>query len=113
MAKKSFSLHMITHFILGCVLLLKGFDKVGHHPFIGGIFLAFGIIILVYFFYVLLKGRESEKLALMVHWFEAIASLFTAYIFFEEGKTFLPYAFLLAAIGFFIAIYLHYRKKRR
>jgi hypothetical protein len=104
--------HSVPHFIIGFALVLKGYDKLSHHPVIGSIILSFGIIILAYFFYVLLKKHPAERLNNLVHWFEALASLFTAYIFFEEGAKYLPFVFLLASIGFFIAIYIeHYRKR--
>ena len=83
-----------------------------HHAIIGSIFLLFGITILSYFIYVLFKKQPSHNLELMVRWFEALASLFTAYIFFTEGKTLLPYVFLLASIGFFISVYVFYKKKK-
>jgi hypothetical protein len=112
MARRKEILHSVKHFLIGTALTLKGADKIGHHPLIGSIILLFGLIILVYFFYLLIKKHPSEKLGHIVHWFEAIASLFTAYIFFQEGATYLPWAFLLASIGFFISIYVEHRKAK-
>ena len=106
-------LHSIHHFLTGAVLITKGIDKISHHAIIGSLILLFGIIILAFFFYTLFKRNHSENLELTVNWFEALVSLFMAYIFFTEGARFLPYAFLLAAIGFFIAIYVHSRKRSR
>jgi uncharacterized membrane protein YfcA len=113
MVNKNPKLHSLIHFLAGFSLTLKGYDKLSHHHMvIGSIILAFGIIILSYFFYVLLKKHPNKKLDLIVHWFEGFAALFTAYVFFAEGAKYLPYVFLLAAIGFFISIYVtHYRKK--
>ena len=105
-------LHSIHHLITGAVLIIKGVDKISHHPFIGGLILFFGVVILSYFIYALNKKQHSHNLELVVHWFEALVALFMAYIFFSEGKTFLPYVFLLAAIGFFISIYLIYKKAK-
>ena len=114
MVQKNAFLHTVVHVLIGFSLTLKGYDKFSHHhTIIGSIILAFGIIILFYFFYVLLKKHPSEKLNLLVHWCEALASLFTAYIYFTEGAKYLPYVFLLAALGFLISIYItHYRKKK-
>ena len=50
---------------------------------------------------------------ILIHLFEGLASLFTAYIFFEEGKKYLQYGFLLAAIGFFISVYVYAVKHKR
>jgi uncharacterized membrane protein YfcA len=114
MVRKNRALHSLVHFLAGFSLTLKGFNKLSHHyTLIGSIILAMGVVILVYFFYVLFNKHPSKKLDLLVHWFEAFAALFTAYVYFTEGARYLPYVFLLAAIGFFIAIYVtHYRKKK-
>ena len=111
MASTKSLLKYFYHPIIAFTLILKGYTKlVSHHSVIGAIILAFGIMILLYFFYVMWKKYADEKLSLMIHWFEAIASLLTAWIFFSEGAKYLPYMFLLAAIGFFIGIYVHYQK---
>ena len=112
MTRKKQVLHSIQHFLIGLALTLKGGDKLSHHPFIGGLILSFGIIILVYFFYILIRKPSGTNLSNFVHWFEAIACLFTAYILFRDGARFLPYVFLLASIGFFIALYISYKKAR-
>ena len=111
MAAKNKILDSLHHLLIGFALTLKGINKISHHPVIGSIILLFGIIILGYFLYIVIKKHTDKTLVYIIHWFEAIASLFTAYVFFEEGATYLPYAFLLAAIGFFIAIIVHHTKK--
>jgi uncharacterized membrane protein len=111
MARKKQLLHSLTHLLIGIALTLKGADKLSHHPVIGTIILAFGIIILLYFIYINANKHHSDKLDLIVHCFEGTAALFTAYIFYEEGAKYLQYVFLLAAIGFFLSIYLHNKKK--
>ncbi|MCE3281270.1 MAG: hypothetical protein K0Q66_7 [Chitinophagaceae bacterium] len=102
----------IKHFLIGLALTLKGIDKIGHHAVIGSIILGFGIIILACFVYLLITKRASSRFDLVLHWFEGIASLFTAYIYYDEGSKYLHYVFLLAAIGFFISVYMHSRKHR-
>lgn len=113
MAGKRHLLHSMHHLITGAVLVLKGTDKISHHPFIGGLILLFGLLILAFFVYDLSRKAKAETLELMVRWFEGIVALFVAYIFFTEGKELLPYVFLLAAAGFFISIYVYHRKRRR
>lgn len=113
MIEKTRIVHSIHHFLVGFSLTLKGITKISHHPVIGSIILLFGLIILAYFLYVLLRSHPAEKLGHIIHWFEALASLFTAYIFFEEGAKYLPYVFLLAAVGFFISIFVSHKKATR
>jgi len=79
------------HLITGAVLVLKGSDKISHHPVIGSLVLLFGVLILGFFVYNLLQKRHSQHLELMVRWFEALVSLFIAYIFFTEGRTLIQY----------------------
>jgi energy-coupling factor transporter transmembrane protein EcfT len=113
MAGKKQLVHSIHHLMTGLVLILKGIDKISHHhALLGGLILLFGLIILSFFVYTVSHKKHSEKLELVVHWFEALVSLFIAYILFKEGKNLLPYVFLLAALGFFIAIFIHYRKTK-
>ena len=113
MAGHKHLLHSMHHLLIGMTLVLKGLTKLVHHPIIGSAFLLFGIIILVYFFYLVWKKYPKENLHLVIHVFEALACLFTAYIFFQEGAIYLPYVFLLAAIGFIIAIYISWYKNRK
>lgn len=105
MATRNKLLSLIHHLIISVALLLKGYDKFSHHKLFGGLIFCFGVVILVYFVYVLLKQKENRTMHILIHLFEGLASLFTAYIFFEEGKRYLQYIFILAAIGFFISVY--------
>ena len=113
MPKNKPLLNALKHFLIGSALTMKGADKISHHAVIGSILLCMGLIILIYFFYLVIKKHPTQKLDLVAHWFEAFAALFTAYVFFTEGARFLPYAFLLAAAGFFFAIYMHHKKGHR
>jgi TRAP-type uncharacterized transport system fused permease subunit len=113
MEGKKHLLHSVHHLLTGAILVIKGIDKISHHAFIGSLFLLFGVLILGFFFYSLSRKHLSGRLELMVRWFEAFVCLFTAYIFFTEGKTLLPYAFLLAAIGFFISIYVFHKQQKQ
>ena len=49
---------------------------------------------------------------MIVHLFEGFALLFTSYIFFADGKQYLPYFTLAASIGFFISVYVSIKKGR-
>lgn len=105
--------HLMHHFIIGSVLTFKGYDKFGHHQILGSIIFLFGIIILGYCFWVLFRSRYSSILPVLFHLFEALVLLFTAYIFFTEGKKYLPYACLLASIGFFISVFVLYKRHKK
>ena len=107
MGRKKKLLHSIHHLLIGIALILKGFSKFAHHQVLGGLILCFGLIILSYFIYLSIKQMESRTMHILIHLFEGFASLFTAYIFFVEGKKYLQYGFLLAAIGFFISVYIY------
>jgi hypothetical protein len=113
MTGKKELLHSIHHFLTAAILITKGIDKIGHHLVIGGLMLLFGVIILGFFIYSLASKQHHDKLELIVRWFEAFVSLLMAYIFFTEEKKFLPYIFLLGAIGFFISIFVFHKNKRQ
>jgi len=104
--------HLMHHFIIGGVLTVKGYDKFGHHPVLGSIIFLFGIIILSYCFWVVFRSGHSSTLPILFHLFDGLVLLFTAYIFFMEGKKYLPYASLLASIGFFISVYVLYNQHK-
>jgi TRAP-type uncharacterized transport system fused permease subunit len=113
MAPKKQLLHYFHHLILAGVLLLKGYDKYHHHHFIGGLIFTFGLLVLAYFLYMVIKRRESHTMHIVIHFFEALAALFTAYIYFDEGKKYLQYGMLLAALGFLIGAFVTIYKVRK
>lgn len=103
MSKVKHRLDLVIHFLLGSTLILKGLTKLPDHNVLGGLMFLFGVTVIVYFIYVLLKKEHSRVMHIIIHLFEALVSLFIAYIFFEEGKKYVQYVFILAAIGFIIA----------
>jgi len=62
------------HFIVGFFLTIKGFDKFTYHHMIGGLILAFGIIILLYFLNEIIAKKQGITLKLLVHVFEGLSS---------------------------------------
>lgn len=104
----------LPHLITGIFLMIKGFDKMQHHyQFIGLLITLFGVIIFAYYLYEQLSAGADRRLKLIVHIFECLTLLLTTYVFFREGKTYLPYATLLAALLFLVAIIIHLRKEKR
>ena len=102
----------IYHLIIGITLLLKGFDKIDHHhPLIGAIILFLGLAVIGYYTYIIISKKSNHKLNIAVHFCEGLALLFTSYIYFEEGKTYLPYVLLAAGVGFIIIAIVHLRKR--
>jgi hypothetical protein len=105
MRNKLLSIH---HFIVAVILLSKGFDKIQHHHnFIGWTILLLGIIVLSYFIFIKLTKKAHSTLKLIIHFFECIALFLTSYVYFQEGKSLLPYVTMIAGIGFLIATIIH------
>jgi hypothetical protein len=105
MKNKLLSIH---HFVVSVILISKGLDKIQHHhSFIGWTILLLGLIILSYFIYLKLSKKSHSTLDLIIHLFESIALFLTSYVYFQEGKSLLPYVSLIASIGFFIATIIH------
>lgn len=102
----------LHHLITGLFLMLKGYDKVQHHAFIGSVIFGSGAIILLYYLYIFLKNPKDHFLELVVHLFEGLALSFTACVFFRDGKTYIPYVASGAALIFFGLVVVHlFRKK--
>ena len=110
MVQRTHRLDSALHLLLGSTLIVKGYDKFHHHNILGGLMFLFGIIVLVYFVYMILTKKHSRTMHILIHLFEALVSLFIAYIFFKEGKKYVQYGFIVAAIGFFIATYVSFTK---
>lgn len=111
MKKQLLSIH---HFIVAIILMTKGFDKIQHHySVIGWTILLLGIIILMYFIFVKLSKKPHSLLKLIIHLFESIALFLTTYVYFQEGKTLLPYVTLIAGIGFLIATFMHLKGEKK
>ena len=98
----------LQHLIVAILLMTKGFDKIQHHhSFIGWTILLLGIIVLVFFIFIKTSKKKYPLLEIVIHFFESIALFLTTYIYFQEGKTLLPYVTLIAGIGFLISTFLH------
>lgn len=101
--QKSKSEH-IHHLFTGLLLGLKGVDKISHGaPLLGSLVLLFGIVVVGYFIYSIKREQHNFTLKVLVHFFEAVALLFTAILLFQEGKKYVQYVTLAASIGFFVA----------
>lgn len=110
MENKKHKLNIVLHFLLATTLILKGIDKFPHHNVLGGLILLFGLVVLFYFIYTIARKKQSHTMHLIILSFEAIVSMFVAYIFYDEGKKYIQYFFVLAAMGFLISIFILLRK---
>ena len=111
MKSKLLSIH---HFIVSVILISKGFNKIQHHhSFIGWTILLLGIIVLSYFIFVKLVKKPHSTLDVIIHFFESMALFLTSYIYFQDGKSFLPYVTLIAGIGFLVATFIHLKGHKK
>jgi hypothetical protein len=110
--RKHFVPEIFHHLLTGFILTLKGVEKFEHHQAIGLIILASGIIVLLYILYDVIKKGTGSTMQILMCAFEGMAWLFTTYVFFEEGKVYLPYVTLVASIGYFVSVVVLWRKNR-
>jgi hypothetical protein len=110
--KKQSAFHLIHHFIIGGILILKGYAKFHHHPILGSIIFLFGVIIIAYFLSVVSRGRQNPVLEILFHFFEALVMAFTSYIYFSEGKIYIPYVCLAASLGFLASVFVLYKRHK-
>ena len=104
----------IAHIMTGAVLILKGYAKItDHYAGVGSIILLFGLAIIGYVIYESRQKKHSPLLVIAVHFFEGLALLFTTYVYFDEGKTYIQYLTLAAAIGFFVAVFIMYKRYKK
>ena len=113
-SKMKTRLQSLQHLFVALILIPKGYDKIEHHyNLIGWIILLMGIVALGYFIYQKTVRRSNYFLAIGMHLFESIALFLTTYVYFIEGKRFLPYITAIAGIGFLIAAILHLKHVRK
>jgi hypothetical protein len=97
-------LEALLPFIIGFSLTVEGWEKVPEETFAGMLIMLFGVTLLVYALYALKKKGQEFVLKVAVHLFEAVTLLFVSYIYFEEGKKYLPYFNLAPSIALFISV---------
>ncbi|HRI19652.1 MAG TPA: hypothetical protein PLA68_01805 [Panacibacter sp.] len=106
----------LSHYLTGFIVILKGIDKAEHfkeHPFIVILLFILGAFIIVATYFHHFFERKVKEFKTLIHITEAVVLLLVTYYYFEEGKTALSFAFLVAAIANFIAAFVLYKKKLR
>ena len=71
----------------------------------------FGIVVITNMIFILI-GEELFFRGI-IHLFECIALFLTTYVYFQEGKFFLPYITLIAGIGFLFPTLLQLKEHKK
>ena len=98
-------LPLIHHIFIAVIAITSGLSKVNStYSGIGWLLVVLGVAVLGYFIYTLAARRVIASLRPVIFGVECTAMLCATYIYFAEGKQFLPYATLIAALGYLIAV---------
>ncbi|MFY8005184.1 MAG: hypothetical protein ACOVNR_10070 [Chitinophagaceae bacterium] len=103
-----FTLH---HIVMGILFITKGLGKINHHPLIAIFFLVIGLSIFSFYCWMKMKQKQNGFLKNLMHLLEGIALITTAYIFWQEGKHWLPYFTLIAALFFLFLFFKEWKNK--
>lgn len=97
MVSKRIDLETIGHLIAAAVLLLKGYDKLGHgHLGIGLTLIVSGALVLAFLVYAMRTGRGHHYAKAALFLFEALTMALISRLYFEEGKHYIQYATMAA-----------------
>lgn len=113
MRKKFLKPEKIQTFLAGALLILNGNLVLDDFPDIGIFLILAGGLLLLYFFAVSLKIPQDPIIKIVVVALEGIGFLTTSFIFFELGKVYLPYGYLLAALTCFFGVLILIRRMKR
>lgn len=110
--KRRTRLETLQGVLLSLLLILTGVQNFEGYPVMSSMVGLFGIALFAYSIFLVRRGRDSLFKVVMIS-LEGLALVLTAYIYFSEGKVYLPYAILLAAIICFIgAVILNNKRKK-
>jgi hypothetical protein len=108
-------LQKLVHFLTALTLTLKGISKMEHphgYEAVIALFLASAIYIVAITIFHDRLHAHVRLLTGSVYAIESLVSAVMAWVYFHEGKHGLPYAFVLAAILFAIALVVQWRRSR-
>ena len=112
--KKSLLLQRLAHYLVGLLVILKGVEKSEHfneHPLVCLSLFFIGLFILFANYRHHFFEKYFKEFNIVLFICEGLVLGVVSYYYLSEGKKGLPYAYLLAALVYFVvAIYL-YRKK--
>lgn len=105
-------LEIVQGILLSLLLVLTGVQNYQEYPVISWTIALFGLGLFVYSVFLVRKGSNSQFKVVMIS-LEGLALVLTSYIYFSEGKKYLPYAILLAAAICFVgAVVLNNRRRK-
>ena len=95
---------LIGHLCVGLSILMKGIDKVEHHPFIGGVLIFAGLLVIVFS----IKHNKIEskfgKIKYFVFGVESVVMALIGYSYYQDGSNLIHYAYFIVALMFIAAI---------
>jgi uncharacterized membrane protein len=104
----------ILHYLTAFILCLKGWSKIEHHhTTVGIIILLFGVTIALMNFFHHRLEHIAHRLPSIILFIESFVTSLVFYTSIEEGWKKISFAWLLAAIMFFIAGIIHWLKPKQ
>ena len=107
-------LERFNHYLFGFLVIVKGIEKSEHfseHPFIClSLFIIGGFILYANFRHHFFE-KHFRDFHVILFLSEGLVLAGVSYYYFSEGRKGLPYAYLLAAVLYFVAAVIKYRKK--
>ncbi|WP_373056856.1 hypothetical protein [Zunongwangia sp. H14] len=111
MKTKKEKLEIVQAVLVALLSLFTGFQNRLQFPFIGIINILLGIILIIGIIaFVKKKAHLNIKAVALAT--EAFSLLFAAYMYFSNGKQYLPYAFLLAALLCLAGVFIMLKKAK-
>ncbi|MDP3582105.1 MAG: hypothetical protein Q8S39_09210 [Ignavibacteria bacterium] len=87
---------------------MKGIDKVEHHPFIGGVLIFAGLLVIVFS----IKHNKIEskfgKIKYFVFGVESVVMALIGYSYYQDRSNLLHYAYFIVSLMFIAAIPISY-----
>ncbi|HET8885779.1 MAG TPA: hypothetical protein VFM70_05430 [Salinimicrobium sp.] len=113
MAHKKSKFEKIQFLLLSIVLFATAMNRMDAYPVMAYIIMGMSLILLLFFILGFVKKKKNHQLQVAGFICESIGLIFTAFVFLKDGKVFIPYMFILAAMGFFLAATIGFRRNRK
>ena len=104
----------LAHFLAAIIITVKGIDKIDHHHPIGGsILIGIGIVIFLLTIWHHRLASYIKSFDALVFLVEAIVLGIVSGLYVQDGKSALPIAYGMAAVGYLFAAYRAYQRDKR
>lgn len=113
MAAKKSKFEKIQFLVMSIILATTAVNRLDDYPVMSYVILGFALILVGFFILGLIKKRENQRLQVIGFICESIGLVCTAFVYLKDGKVFIPYMFILAAMGFFLAATIGFRRSRK